>query len=294
MNKKFYIFFYLLIYIKTNINNNIHLCEELINKAASDEELVTTFENNFQSIKNDSNYCIEKLLLTSQYKTLEYYVIELNKNGIKFRETLDNAINSVTKTLQDILNKYKYYENDYQIVSPAFQWAQSLENIFIEVKFAHRFDSPGCLEINDLNKSFTNNSVYFSGKCILTETPIKFELNLNLYDKIIPEKCSVKFESVGRYQITIKKNEVKFWERLLFDKKQVFNNMRIWYEMRNKYEQELKKFDKDLNNDDDDLTFEEIAERIKAEKKKNRKKRKKQNKDNLNENENKNKNKQDL
>ena len=279
MNKKIYLFLYLIIYIKSN-NKNIHLCDELINNVNSEEELVIKFEKNFQKIKTDSNYCIEKLLFTSHYKTLEYYLIELNKNGIKFRETLDNSINSISKILQEILNKYKYSENDYQIVSPAFQWAQSLENIFIEVKFAHRIDSPGCLEIEDLNTSFTNNSFYLSGKCILTEIPIKFILNLKLFDEIIPEKSSIKFESVGRYLITIKKSKTNFWERLLFEKGKIFNNMRIWYEMKNKYEKELKEFENYTKNDDD-LTFEQIAEKIKAEKKKRKKKKKNQNKDNL-------------
>ncbi len=277
MNKNIYLFLYLLIYIKS-INKNNHLCDELINNAISEEELVFKFEKNFQNIKTDSNYCIEKLLLTSHYKALEYYLIELNKNGIKFRETLDNAINSMSKTLQEILNKYKYSEKDYQIVSPAFQWAQSLKNIFIEVKFAHRIDSPGCLEIEDLNKSFTNNSLYLSGKCILTEIPIKFVLNLNLYNEIIPENCSIKFESVGRYLITIKKRKIIFWERLLFEKEKIFNNMKIWYEMNKKYENELKLINNNLTNDDD-LTFEQIVEKLKAEKKNKRKKKKKQNKD---------------
>ena len=51
--------------------------------------------------------------------------------------------------------------------------------------------------------------------------------------------------------------------------------MKIWYEMNKKYE---KEFNKNLTNDDD-LTFEQIVEKIKAEKKNKRKKKKKQNKD---------------
>lgn len=33
-----------------------------------------------------------------------------------------------------------------QFVTPVFKWGQSNEEIFIEIKLSHRFDSPGCLE----------------------------------------------------------------------------------------------------------------------------------------------------
>ena len=46
------------------------------------------------------------------------------------------------------------------IVSPAFQWAQNMNNIFIEVKFAHRHDSPGCLEVNDLKTKIEGNNIF--------------------------------------------------------------------------------------------------------------------------------------
>ena len=54
--------------------------------------------------------------------------------------------------------------------------------------------------------------------------------------------------------------------------------MKIWYEMNKKYENELKLINNNLTNDDD-LTFEQIVEKLKAEKKNKRKKKKKQNKD---------------
>jgi hypothetical protein len=48
--------------------------------------------------------------------------------------------------------------------------------------------------------------------------------------------------------------------------------------MNKKYENELKLMNNNLTNDDD-LTFEQIVEKIKAEKKNKRKKKKKQNKE---------------
>jgi len=41
--------------------------------------------------------------------------------------------------------------NTYDIVQPPISWAQDLRNIYIEVKFAHRFDAPGCANHTDVS-----------------------------------------------------------------------------------------------------------------------------------------------
>jgi hypothetical protein len=270
MFKFFFIFLFLLI-SQTKSN----LCEEYISNSLNESDLINKIETNFEKIKNSSLNCIESLLRTSNYKTLETYVKLLNSNGIRFRENLSNTINSLQKKLEDIMNKYKFDENDYQIVSPAFQWAQSLSTIFIEVKFAHRHDSPGCLEINNLNIEINGNNIRLIAYCISTDIPIKFDLNLNCLFDFDKEKSSFSSGSVGRYQLTLKKKEVKYWERLLFDSKESFANMKTWYEMRNKYLEELKDYEK-IESDDDDKTFEDIEkEFLEMSKKKKRKKKRK-------------------
>ena len=267
---KFLSIFLFLLISKTKSN----LCEEYISNSQNETDLINKIETNFEKIKNTSLNCIESLLRTSNYKTLEKYVKLLNSNGIRFRENLSNTINSLQKKLEEIMNKYKFNENDYQIVSPAFQWAQSLSTIFIEVKFAHRHDSPGCIEINNLNIEINGNNVRLIAYCISTDIPIKFDLNLNCLFDFDKEKSSFSSGSVGRYQLNLKKKEVKYWERLLFDPKESFINMKIWYEMRNKYLEELKDYEKIEN--DDDKSFEDIEkEFLEMSKKKKRKKKKK-------------------
>ena len=272
---KFLSIFLFLLISKTKSN----LCEEYISNSQNETDLINKIETNFEKIKNTSLNCIESLLRTSNYKTLEKYVKLLNSNGIRFRENLSNTINSLQKKLEEIMNKYKFNENDYQIVSPAFQWAQSLSTIFIEVKFAHRHDSPGCIEINNLNIDINSNNIRLIAYCISTDIPIKFDLNLNCLFDFDKEKSSFSSGSVGRYQLTLKKKEVKYWERLLFDSKESFANMKTWYEMRNKYLEELKDYEK-IESDDDDKTFEDIEKEFleMSKKKKRKKKKKKENK----------------
>ena len=269
---KFLSIFLFLLISKTKSN----LCEEYISNSQNETDLINKIETNFEKIKNTSLNCMESLLRTSNYKTLEKYVKLLNSNGIRFRENLSNTINSLQKKLEEIMNKYKFNENDYQIVSPAFQWAQSLSTIFIEVKFAHRHDSPGCIEINNLNIDINSNNIRLIAYCISTDIPIKFDLNLNCLFDFDKEKSSFSSGSVGSYQLNLKKKEVKYWERLLFDPKESFINMKIWYEMRNKYLEELKDYEKIEN--DDDKSFEDIEKEF-LEMSKNKKRKKKKKKD---------------
>ena len=41
--------------------------------------------------------------------------------------------------------------NTYDVVQPTVSWAQDLKRVLIEVKFAHRFDAPGCANHTDVN-----------------------------------------------------------------------------------------------------------------------------------------------
>lgn len=44
-------------------------------------------------------------------------------------------------------------------ISPAFKWAQSLDNVYLSIKFATRYDSPGCIDIFEKDVNITANRV---------------------------------------------------------------------------------------------------------------------------------------
>ena len=260
-----------LLMIKSILNKS---CKEIISEAKSEETIKELIEKNIKNLTRNSNECIELLLSLSLFDALRFYLTELNKSETRFRETLNNIINTRQKNLENINNKYKYDDNEYQVVSPAFQWAQSTEMVYIEVKFAHRHDSPGCLEVEKLNRTINDNKIFLSGLCVLGDFPIKFEFDIECFDALDPEspKSSFGFGSVGRYQMFIKKKEDKYWDRLLKNNTLFIPNMKIWYEMKNKYD-----LDKPIE-DEDDKSFEEIAKEIKEKRKKRKKKKNKKNK----------------
>ena len=211
-------------------------------------EVILYITRNIETLKEKQQSCIDILVKNGKLEELDYYLNELAKKGVEYRENLSVSINTMKKALDEINNKHRFEKQEYQTVSPAFKWAQSLEDIFLEIKFAHRHDSPGCLEIKDMNVDIKNDSVKFEGYCVLGDVPIKIDFKL-------------------------KKGEKSFWKKLLKDDTPIPPNMRVWFEMKEKYQEELKEFEEKEEKENDDV--DKLLDKIDKKKEKKEKKRKK-------------------
>jgi len=241
-------------------------------------EIILYITKNINSLKDKSQSCIDLLVRKGKLEELDYYLNELAKKGIQYRENLALSINTMKKQLDEIHNKHRFEVKEYQTISPAFKWAQSLEDVFIEIKYAHRHDSPGCLEIKDMNIDIKNDSVSFEGFCVLGDVPIKIDFKIDTYKGLNVSECSHGEGSVGRYQITLKKNEKSFWKKLLKDDSPVPPNMRVWFEMKEKYEKELKEYEEKEEKENEDNIDKLLEDKNKKEKKSKKKRKKKGNK----------------
>ena len=281
---------YLLLLTTYTLQTQLSSCRSIIlNSLSSSSNVTRTIMSQFSTLSSNlsiSSECIEQLLFHSQYETLFKYVINLTtKKKFHFKETLHNAVNNYQKQLEYIYNKYTFDDNEYQIVSPAFKWAESIDKIYIEIKYAHRHDSPGCLELENRKFEINNegNILYFEGDCINTENPIKFILNITLYDQVDTQMSIGKESSVGRFICELKKQKESVWRRLLKNNEMMnrINNMKIWFEMQERYRSEINNEDStDNNNEDDDdvdKEFIKIKKEMKAEKKRSKKRKKRKN-----------------
>lgn len=265
------IYFLFLLTLST-ISQTSNSCENLVNKYSNEDILIEKIGSEMHIIKNESNKCIETLLKFGHLKALEYFVNELNQRGIKFRETLSSTINNMQKRLEDVHNKFRFDEADFQLVTPAFQWAQSMNHVFLEIKFAHRHDSPGCLEVKNETFELFENLLMYKAYCVLGDVPIKFDLNLELWHPVSSENSTHGSSSVGRYKITLKKKTAgMYWDKLLKESMDKPQNMKVWFEMREKFIDEIQSY---LDDDDEEEFNRKTKEnRIKA-KEKNKKKKK--------------------
>ena len=274
----FFIIFFYIISILFNFSfceDSDENCNEFIEYfSEKEEDLAKYISNKIHKLKNKSRQCIDILVKNGKLLALDFYLTELGKRGVSYRENLEMSINTLKKALDDIHNKHRFDQIQYQTVFPAFQWAQSLNEIFLEIKFAHRHDSPGCLEIKDLSVKFGSNSVDLIGYCVLGDVPIKIDFHIKTWAEISKENSTHGFGSVGRYQITLKKKEAgKYWNRLLPDGQSIPNNMRVWFEMKEKFEDTLKEFEKDDDDEEFNKELEEMKKKKAEGKKKNKEKK---------------------
>ena len=244
--------------------------KDLLHKSYS--EIILYITKNIETLKEKQQSCIDILIKNGKLEELDYYLNELAKKGVDYRENLSLSINTMKRALDEINNKHRFEKKQYQIVSPAFKWAQSLEDIFIEIKFAHRHDSPGCLEIKDMNVDIKNDSVKFEGYCVLGDVPIKIDFKIDTFKVLNVSECTHGASSVGRYQITLKKGEKSFWKKLLKEDSPIPPNMRIWFEMKEKYQEELKEYEEKEEKENDNI--DKLLDKIEKKKKKQEKNRK--------------------
>ena len=256
---------------------NMNSCPEISSAISFNQtNIINTIQNNFDTIKHKVQACVDVLVKSAKFEALEYYLSELGKHGIKYRESLQMSVNTLKKNFDDLHNKHRFDEVEYQTVFPAFQWAQSLNEVFIEIKFAHRHDSPGCLEMKDYKVNINSNQVSFIGYCVIGDVPIKIDFHIKTHSKINKKMSTYGFGSVGRFQITLRKSkEGTYWKKLLADGSVMPGHMRMWFEMKEKYEEELKKFEEESEEMEFRRELEEIKKKAESKRSKKKKGKKK-------------------
>jgi soluble cytochrome b562 len=153
---------------------------------------------------------------------------------------------SIDKLIQTLDSKAKVSR-----VIPAYQWAQSPDRVFIDVKFAHRLDSPGCLEVTSESITLEEDRLKFSGLCTQSSHRIKFDLDIELHDKIVPDSSSHVKSSVGRLTFTLVKAATAAWPQPSKGKKPT--NVHVWWEMKERYQKEMNKLTGEVDEEDSGL-----------------------------------------
>ena len=240
-------------YYNSNNNNTCDELQSLLYKHNT-SYIINYIDNKMYKLKHKVNPCIKLLTDTAHLELLDFYLTQLHKRRISFRQTLQSSINRISSTLDSIVLKHRYEQIHYQTIYPAFQWAQSRNNIFIEIKFAHRHDSPGCLDMKNYTTTIQSHYIKFEGYCVLGDVPIKIDFDVNLFKGIDKDKSMFAFGSVGKGIFTLHKEEDGvYWEKLVNEGSGVNRNMRVWFEMQEKYEEELKGIEHKANEEEEEI-----------------------------------------
>ena len=121
------------------------------------------------------------------------------------------------------------------IFSPAFEWAQNMDSIALSIKFAHRLDSPSCIDIYNQNVTITESNLTVSWMWKRYDGIHKYILNHELFENINTTTSFHEFQSGGRLYVNLTKiDKPKRWRRLLKSEERP-QNMRIWWELQESF-----------------------------------------------------------
>lgn len=176
---------------------------------------------------------------------------------VEAESTARNTIDQVRSKQNDLLIQFEKIPTSIPVISPAFHWAQSLTHTYLEVKYSTRFDSPACLDIFDQEFRLEEDGkrLYLKAMCRNDKKLLQYELVLDLWDQVLMEEADSYLEesSVGRVNINLAKVEQPSkWKKLLANGANKPMNMGVWWELWEKYEEELNKHAPDDDDSDDD------------------------------------------
>jgi len=191
--------------------------------------------------------CISTLINKNFYKSADYlfqnYYKQRNlsqKAIYEFRRAMKNA----THHMEELEKLAKRQQTSYLERSPPTKWAQSLEEVELEVKFALRHGVPGCIQVHELNITFTKDTLNLTGYCYEGDIKLKYVLDLHLWGSIEPEDSSYEELSAGVIHIKLAKDPAPArWMTICFDERP--ENLQLWYDKHQKHYYRLEEFDGD-------------------------------------------------
>ena len=151
------------------------------------------------------------------------------------------AVSSVQKKLKEmqaLLTRIPRSKLNH--IAPATQWGQSRDFIFLNVKFAHKMDTPATLGVASDNVTITSHGLHFEAH---SETKNKrFKLAWTFPREVIPEESTWSMGAVGRATFQLKKRYRKTkWSSLVVGTSP--KNLHVWWAMKEQYAGELSSLD---------------------------------------------------
>ena len=147
------------------------------------------------------------------------------------------------------------------MIPPAYQWADGIDEVALNIKLAHKWDAPATLECDDISVNFTETHFqllarwFVFGDCLLVSSPSSgktFHMNIKLHADVIPANCTWSRAAVSRIVVNMKKAERGKWSSLLGEGFKMPRNSHKWYSM----QEQIDKADKER------LDVENIAKKM--------------------------------
>lgn len=219
--------------------------DDLIHEQLSDVECLTLIRSDNIEPNTFKASHISGTIRKGFWECAREILLKAQESGLDIRNTLDLEGRWVMKEIA-ALKSLIGLNKPMSVITPAFQWAQSPKEIFINVKFAHKIDAPATLNVEASNVTLLNNMLYLEA----SDKKKKFILEMEFLRGIQVNESSWNMGSVGRMVFTLKKaDSPSKWTRLLFSRVKL-PNMHHWWEIQEKYRDDLDKIIEDGIDED--------------------------------------------
>lgn len=126
------------------------------------------FQSCFQTLsKEDLNKSKDIFYLEMEQRNLSNIEKMVNtifiKNNINVSSELESLKMDILQDLSELETRLKP-KKQAQIVRPVFKWGQTYRKIYIHLKYSHRFDAPGCLDVYNQTLAITREETPNSSK----------------------------------------------------------------------------------------------------------------------------------
>ena len=120
------------------------------------------------------------------------------------------------------------------VISPALQWAQSTDFVYLNVKFAHIWSAPATLNVEVKQVTISGSSLLFEA----SDGKKQFRLELELEADLDKDNCTWSMASVGRITFNLKKADAPSrWSKVLVNKGR--GQVSRWSDMQERWDREL-------------------------------------------------------
>jgi hypothetical protein len=113
----------------------------------------------------------------------EEVIVLGNEKGMEFESEVDMQQRLLKQKMDKLKATAKQTVASNNYITPAFQWAQSKDHLFFEVKFAHKMDAPSYSHAKIDNVTFTYETMNLTA----SGRDKNFKLNLHFLKAIAPE-----------------------------------------------------------------------------------------------------------
>eukprot|EP00922_Rhytidocystis_sp_ex-Travisia-forbesii_P017616 GHVS01026246.1.p1 GENE.GHVS01026246.1~~GHVS01026246.1.p1 ORF type:complete len:422 (+),score=118.52 GHVS01026246.1:70-1335(+) len=183
----------------------------------------------------------------SWWKLSQALILRSHKEDRDFSTFVRSAVADIRHNTDELIRLLNKKHAEIAVMSPAFQWAQSPEQIFLNIKFAYRWSSPGALSVENEKIETKACCFYFSGVGTHSHVKKEYRLELDLFDDLDATETKWSFASVGKVFVTLQKKTSGVWKQLTRSPAK-FPNMAVWWDMKEKFYDTNKEFLSEAKN----------------------------------------------